>query len=61
METLGQTEGTGCPGTKDSGGWELVSEKVGEGQTWSFSDFVLGLCLLGIFHWQINRNSTPSR
>lgn len=47
------------PWVKDSGWWEMVSKKeMNEDQTWSISNFVLELYLLGIFQLQINGNST---
>lgn len=46
------------PREKNSGWWEMVSKReVNEDHTWSVSNFVLELYLLGIFQLQINRNS----
>lgn len=46
------------PWVKDSGGVRWFQKKeMNEDQTWSISNFVLELYLLGIFQLQINGNS----
>ena len=52
---LGTEGGHWVPGEKNSGWWEMVSEReVNEEHTLFISNFVLELYLLGIFQLQIN-------
>lgn len=53
---LGTEGGHWVPGEKNSGWWEMVSEReVNEEHTLFISNFVLELYLLGIFQLQINK------